>query len=86
MFKNGVFERFILISFPRPDAAFSDSERIKLPYSFFPSEYLVFASAPLIFLLLKFQILIPKNQKLLLFQLIMVVEKLQSRKLKVNFF
>ena len=53
MFKNGVLDRFILISFPSPEAAFADSERIKLPYSFYPSEYLVFASAPLTFFTFK---------------------------------
>ena len=53
MFKNGVFDKFILISFPSPDAAFSDSERIKLPYSFFPRVYLVLESAPLTFLTFK---------------------------------
>ena len=53
MFKNGVFDRFILISFPRPDAAFSETERIKLPYSFFPRKYLVLLSAPLTFFTFK---------------------------------
>ena len=49
IFKNGVLFKSILISFPRPDAAFSASERIKFPLSFLPVEYFVFASAPLTF-------------------------------------